>query len=73
MSNPNRIKVLGDGIDDSWAERRMSVLYDGARAKFEQNLSLQEELLIIMVNNSMRRQPTGTLDAALDMNPSIGN
>lgn len=47
LSNPNRIKSLGDNIEDneSWTDRRMLVLHDGARAKFEQNLSLQEELL----------------------------
>lgn len=47
MSNPLRIKALGDSIDndEKWYERRMLVLYDGVRAKFEQNLTLQEELL----------------------------
>lgn len=47
MSNPLRIKTLGDSIEGnaSWIERRMLVLYDGVRAKFEQNLALQEELL----------------------------
>lgn len=47
MSNPLRIKVLGDGIDsnDGWIKRRMLVLYDGVRAKFEQNLTLHDELL----------------------------
>lgn len=47
MSNPNRIKALGDGLesDKSWMERRMLVLYDGVKAKFEQNWLLQEELL----------------------------
>lgn len=47
MSNPLRIKALGDSMesDDSWTKRRMLVLYDGVRAKFEQNLTLQEELL----------------------------
>lgn len=39
MSNPNRIKALGDGLesDKTWNERRMLVLYDGVRAKFDQN------------------------------------
>lgn len=48
LSKPLRIKVLGDGIDSntSWMERRMMVLYDGVRAKFEQNWSLQEQLLL---------------------------
>lgn len=47
LTNPNRIKALGDSIEEgsSWVKRRMLVLYDGARAKFEQNLPLQEELL----------------------------
>lgn len=47
MSNPLRIKSLGDSIesDDAWIKRRMLVLYDGVRAKFEQNLVLQDELL----------------------------
>lgn len=47
LTNPLRIKSLGDGIlsDSTWLERRMLVLYDGVRAKFEQNLVLQDELL----------------------------
>lgn len=47
LSNPLRIKSLGDGIEGNkgWLERRMLVLYDGVRAKFEQNLQLQDELL----------------------------
>lgn len=47
LSNPMRIKALGDGIqsDGGWLDRRMLVLYEGVRAKFEQNLALQDELL----------------------------
>lgn len=47
LSDPLRIKALGDGIEgnSAWMERRMLVLYEGVRAKFEQNLPLQEELL----------------------------
>lgn len=47
LLDPSRIKIPGNGIEDnkSWMERRMLVLYDGARAKFEQNWPLQEELL----------------------------
>lgn len=47
LSNPLRIKSLGDGIEGNsgWMERRMLVLYDGVRAKFEQNLDQQDELL----------------------------
>lgn len=47
LSNPLRIKSLGDGIqaNSAWLERRMLVLYDGVRAKFKQNLALQNELL----------------------------
>lgn len=47
LSDPLRIKSLGDGIEGNqgWKERRMLVLYDGVRGKFEQNLSLQDELL----------------------------
>lgn len=42
LSNPLHIKVLGDSIENnkSWLERRMLVLYEGVRAKFEQNLFL---------------------------------
>lgn len=45
MPNPNRIKVLGDGIEDndSYTGGRMMVLYDGARAKFVQNYWFYEE------------------------------
>lgn len=47
MSNPLRIKSLGDSIegDALSIKRRMLVLYDRVRAKFEQSLKLQEELL----------------------------
>lgn len=47
LSDPLRIKILGDSIEanNSWTERRMLVLYDGIRGKFEQNLHLQNELL----------------------------
>lgn len=47
LNNPLHIKSLGDSIESNpeWSERRMLVLYDGVRAKFEQNLALQEELL----------------------------
>lgn len=47
LSNPLRIKALGDSIEGNsdWTQRRMLVLYDGVRSKFEQNLTLQEELL----------------------------
>lgn len=47
LSNPLRVKALGDSIEgnSTWIERRMLVLYDGVRAKFEQNLSLQNDLL----------------------------
>lgn len=47
LTSPLRIKTLGDGIESnaSWMERRMLFLYDGVRAKFEQNIPLQEELL----------------------------
>lgn len=46
LSNPRRIKSLGDGIDsnDSWNKRRMMVLYDGVKAKFDQNWALQQKL-----------------------------
>lgn len=48
LSNPFRIKVLGDGIESnsSWLSKRMSVLYDATRAKFEQNWPLQDQLLL---------------------------
>lgn len=47
LSNPLHIKALGDSIEENntWLEKRMLLLYDGVRAKFEQNLFLQDELL----------------------------
>lgn len=46
MSNPRRIKSLGDNIESNpaWLEQRMMVLYRGIKAKFEQNWPLQDEL-----------------------------
>lgn len=48
MSNPRRIKSLGDGIesDTTWLDQRMMALYRGIKAKFEQNWSLQDELIL---------------------------
>lgn len=47
LSNPRRIKTLGDGIEvnAAWLEGRMMVLYHGVKAKFEQNWALQDELI----------------------------
>lgn len=47
LSNPWRIKVLGDSIEqkDSWLPERMKTLYEGVSAKFKQNWPLQDELL----------------------------
>lgn len=47
ISNPWRIKVLGDSIEpkSSWNEKRMKTLYEGVSAKFRQNWPLQDELL----------------------------
>lgn len=47
LSNPWRIKVLGDNIESNstWLPRRMKVLYDGVSAKFRQNWPLHDELL----------------------------
>lgn len=47
MSNPRRIKALGDGIESNpeWLDRRMMVLYRGIKSKFEQNWHLQDELV----------------------------
>lgn len=47
MSNPRRIKALGDSIESNpdWLERRMMVLYRGIKSKFEQNWHLQDELI----------------------------
>lgn len=47
LTNPWRIKVLGDGIkpNESWNSKRMKTLYDGVSAKFRQNWPLQNELL----------------------------
>lgn len=47
LSNPWRIKVLGDSIEakQSWIEKRMKVMYDGVSAKFRQNRPLEDELL----------------------------
>lgn len=46
LSNPWRIKVLGDSIESnkSWLAGRMKTLYDGVSAKFRQNWPLQDEL-----------------------------
>lgn len=48
LTKPLRIKLLGDSIESnsSWIERRMMVLYDGVKAKFDQNWPLQEQLLL---------------------------
>lgn len=47
LSNPWRIKVLGDSIeaDDDWISKRMKVMYDAISAKFRQNWPLHDELL----------------------------
>lgn len=47
LSNPWRIKVLGDSIEpkDSWLPKRMKTLYEGVSAKFRQNWPLHDELL----------------------------
>lgn len=47
MSNPRRIKALGDSIESNptWLEQRMMVLYRGIKSKFEQNWPLQDELI----------------------------
>lgn len=46
LSNPRRIKALGDNIEgnSSWLDRRMMILYDGVKAKFDQNWDIQQEL-----------------------------
>lgn len=47
MSNPRRIKTLGDSIESNstWLEQRMMALYRGTKAKFEQNWLLQDDLV----------------------------
>lgn len=47
LSNPWRIKVLGDNIEPNkeWISRRMKVMYDANSAKFRQNWPLHDELL----------------------------
>lgn len=47
LSNPWRIKVLGDNIESksSWIPKRMKTLYEGVSAKFRQNWPLHNELL----------------------------
>lgn len=46
LSNPWRIKVLGDSIEDdeAWLSKRMKTLYNGVSSKFRQNWPLQDEL-----------------------------
>lgn len=47
LSNPWRIKVLGDNVEanDDWNAIRMKTLYEGVSAKFRQNWPLHDELL----------------------------
>lgn len=47
LSNPWRIKVLGDNIEanDAWNAIRMKTLYKAVSAKFRQNWPLHDELL----------------------------
>lgn len=47
LSNPWRIKVLGDNIEanTSWNAKRMKTLYKTVSAKFRQNWPLHDELL----------------------------
>lgn len=47
LTNPWRIKVLGDGItpNPEWNAKRMKTLYDAVSAKFRQNWPLQDELI----------------------------
>lgn len=47
LPNPRRIKTVWDSIEANtdWLQRRMMVLYNGVKAKFEQNWYLQDELI----------------------------
>lgn len=47
LSNPRRIKAVGDGIEENetWLKGRMMTLYHGVKAKFDQNWALQDELI----------------------------
>lgn len=47
LSNPRRIKSAGDGIESNaeWLDKRMMTLYQGVKAKFEQNWALQDGLI----------------------------
>lgn len=47
LSNPRRIKTLGDGIESNpaWMDQRMMTFYRGIKAKFDQNWPLQDGLI----------------------------
>ncbi|CDW71755.1 UNKNOWN [Stylonychia lemnae] len=50
-TTPNKAKKLGNSkrhfIYEDWDERRIKVMYEGLKAKFNQNLDLQKSLLAL--------------------------